>query len=154
MDLESEKTKTERTLLYTLSPCPITGHHVTVLSFPFIEFLVWGVVDMAVKVGVREDGVNDFTRVSEPNIIFRRLPFRGASRYRGGALVLEGDVFPLDITEFNCIDLSVEVVVVGDRWYVVVRNKCSGPNFEKSVDLLLSKFRLSEQEIGKFKAGA
>ena len=135
-------------------PCPVARHHVAVLLLYTVEFLIWHVVNVSLKVWTSEDVLDDFVRVPVPDIVLRRLPLSGASRFREGLLVPQGGIFPPDAAEFDCIDLLVKVFVVGDGWRVTVRNERCSPEFEELVNLLLREFGISKHELREFETGS
>ena len=116
--------------MYRLSPCPVTGHHIAVLSLFITEFLICDVVDMAIEVWISEDAPDHVAGVPEPKVVLHSLPFWRANRFGGGPNVSEGGMLPRDAAKVNCIYLVVEISVVGDGWGVAVGNERRSPEFE------------------------
>lgn len=118
-------------------PCPVAGHHVAVLSSLAVEFLVRHVVDVSLKVGTSENVFDHFARVPVPDVVLCGLPLHGASRFEERPLILKADIFPPDVAKLDCVNLPVEVFMVGDGWRVTVRNECCGPKLKELVNLSL-----------------
>ena len=73
---------------YSLFPCPVPRHQITVLSLLAVEFLIWCVVNLALKIRMSEEVLDDIARIPVPDIITRSLPLRETGCFREGAVVL------------------------------------------------------------------
>ena len=76
------------TSAYTLIPCPIPTHKVSIFSLPTFEVMVWGVVDAGGKLGVCDYVVDKFSGTTIPQLVLRIHPFRRRTVIRADPLVL------------------------------------------------------------------
>jgi len=67
---------------------------------------------MAIKIQACKDVLDDFARITVPNVVLRSLPLRMASCYREGPLVFKVIMLPLNIAKVDCVDLSIKINVV------------------------------------------
>ena len=110
-----------------MSPCPISGHQVSVLPFLVIEFPIRDVVNMALKVWTCEDVLDDLARVPIPDVILCRLPFWMTSCPWEESFIFEVSMLPLNVAKVDRVDLSMEIEVVGDGDRVVMGDQCCSP---------------------------
>lgn len=132
-------------------PGPVPGHHIAVLLLLAVEFLICRIVDVAFKIWTSKEVLNDFTRVPIPDVMVRGLPLWKTSRFGEGAVILQVNIFPPDIAHLNCVNLAMEIPVVGDGRQVTMGNKCGGPQLKKVVNLSSRKLCICEHEFRKFK---
>jgi len=136
MRLEAQqKHRVDKT--YGLPPRPITRHHVAILPFLSIKFLIWCVINVLLEIRTSQDVHDHLARVPVPNVVHRGLPFWRTSRHWERALVFQAGILPPNITKVNCVDLLMKILVTGDWWGIAVGNKCGGPQLKELVDLFL-----------------
>jgi hypothetical protein len=102
--------------------------------FPALEVAVWDIVYARGKLGVFEDVMNDFPRVTIPQLVFGRHPLRDWTSLRPEPLVLGSVGFPPNVPQSDRINLCMEVSVVRDWGSVVVGDEGSGPNVEELIN--------------------
>lgn len=105
-----------------------------VLSFLIAELLVRRIIDVAIEGRICEDILDYFVRVPIPNVIFCGLPLWKVGCLREIVVELEGCILPANVTEFNGINLPVEISLAGNGWGGIVGNKSCSPQFEESGD--------------------
>ena len=91
-------------LAYTLPPGPVARHKITVSSFAVLEVTVWSVVDVVGQIGVREDVVDDFSRIAVPELVLCGHPLGRGPVVWTETIVLGGVRLPGYIPKFDCID--------------------------------------------------
>jgi hypothetical protein len=96
---------------YALSPGPVARHKITVLSFVVLEVAVGYVVDPIGQIGVCEEVVDDFSRVTVPELVLSVHPL-GRGRVVWTETVVPGGIrLPGHVSKFDRIDCRVKVVV-------------------------------------------
>ena len=113
--------------MYRLSPCPVSGHHISVLPFLTIEFLIGCVINVALEVWTCKDVLDHLARIPIPDVVLCGPPLQMVSHFWEGAFVFEVGVLPPNITKINRVNLSMEIQMVGDRGRVAVRDQCCSP---------------------------
>jgi hypothetical protein len=108
---------------------------VAILSLLVIKLPICCVVDVALKVRTSEKVLDDIARVPIPNVVPRSLPLGRTGCFGERTVILQVGVLPLDIANLDCIDLAMEISVVGDGRRVTVGNERGGTQFEELVDL-------------------
>ena len=73
---------------YSLFPCPIPRHQVAVLSLLTVEFLIWCIVDLALKIRTSKEVLDDVARIPVPDVVTCSLPLWETGCFREGAIVL------------------------------------------------------------------
>lgn len=86
--------------------------------------------------------MDDLPGVAVPEVVFSLHPLRHWTGRRTEPLVLGGVRLPWDISQFDCIDLRKEVLMISDRWYIAMRNERGCPDVEKLVDEALREVGL------------
>lgn len=97
------------------------------MSFVVAEFLVRRVVDVAIEVRSCKDVLDNLARVPVPNLMDGSHPLR-RTRCSGERLIIaELGTFPSNIAKLNGVDLTVEILMVGEGWGVMVGNERGSP---------------------------
>lgn len=99
---------------YSLFPSPVTRHEIRVLPLSVDEDLMWTVINLPIELLVRQNGMNDFAGVTEPNTIFFCHPRRRVEIWEFTG-ILEGECLPRNMAEINCID-GVEDILGIPKW--------------------------------------
>jgi len=113
--------------MYGLSPCPISRHHVSILLFFAIKFLISYIINVALKVQTCKHAPNYLARVPIPDIILHGLPLRRASHCWEGTFISKVCILPLNTAKVNRINLSMKVQVVGNGGRVIMGDQCHSP---------------------------
>jgi len=61
-------------LTYTLFPGPVTRHEIAILPLTIHKVLVWNVIDPIGKIRVRENVVDNLSRITVPKLVFGGPP--------------------------------------------------------------------------------
>ena len=78
--------------------------------------------------------MDDLPRISVPELILGRHPLGGGSVIWAEAVVPDSVGLPGNTAKFDSVNCRVKVVVVGDRWGVVVGNQRSTPDIKETID--------------------
>jgi hypothetical protein len=107
-------------LLYCLLPAPITQHEVPELVYsPVIILPYQCIVEFVFEVKIREDVMNEGSRVMEPNFIFGSHP-RWHFAIWLCAVVLGTEALPCHITKGGCVDGTVHVDMTCKGWSIIM----------------------------------
>lgn len=108
---------------YTLLPCPICGHEITVAPLAVrVKLTVRHIVYAINQVGVGKDSVDNLPRVSVPDLVISGHPLGRGPIFWTEAVIPGSVRLPRYVAEFDGVDRGVKVVVVGYWCRVVVRN--------------------------------
>ena len=119
---------------YTLVPGPVSAHKVLILSFLILKVAVWSIVDVGGKLRVCKDVVDDQPGVAIPYLVFGRHPPWDWTILRTDPLILSSVRFPWNLSQFDCVDLCMKVLMINDRGEIAVGDERSAPDFEKLID--------------------
>ena len=78
--------------------------------------------------------MDDLPRISVPELILSCHPLGRGSAVWVKAVVPDSVGLPGNITKFDSVDCCMKVVVVGDRWGVVVGDQCGTPDIKETID--------------------
>lgn len=138
---------------HCLFPRPVTGHHVAVLPPLAVEFLIGRIIDVALKVRTSKKVLDNLARVPVPDVVPRCLPFRRTGRLGERAIVLEASVLPLNISNLDRIDLTMEISVVDDGRRAAMGNERGCPQLEEVVNPSPRKLGIGVHELCEFEPG-
>jgi len=102
----------------------------TIPPFRIFKLPVCGVVNVAIKFRVGEDSLDHLARVVEPNFVFRSFPLWQVSGFGQWFIVTQRKAFPWNVPEWNGINLSEKIHMVGYGWWNMMRDQGSCPEFK------------------------
>ena len=107
---------------HTLPPGPVTRHKITVSSPFVLKLTVGNVIDVVGQTGVCKDVVDDLSRVTIPELILSGHPLRCRCVVWADTTVVGSIGLPGYMSECDCVDRCVKVVVVKYWRRVIVGN--------------------------------
>ena len=118
--------------MYTLFPCPVRRHEVTITPLVILELVVGDVVKAVHQIRVGKDVVNHFSRVAVPELIVGAHPL-GSRSVWAETIVPCCVQTPWHVLEFDRIDRRMDIFVVDKGSGVTVGNQGCIPEVEEYV---------------------